>query len=124
VVRDVDRKGLVELAVELSEIAEKTRLGKIELERLQGGTFTITNVGAIGGTGMVPMINHPESAILGMAKAAQKPVVREGKIEIGLILPLALSFDHRIADGAEAAYFLRHIIARLEDPFSFLKLEA
>jgi pyruvate dehydrogenase E2 component (dihydrolipoamide acetyltransferase) len=124
VVRDVDRKGIVELAVELAEIAEKTRLGKIELEGLQGGSFTITNVGAIGGTGMVPMINHPESAILGMAKAAQKPIVRDGKIEIGLILPLALSFDHRIADGAEAAYFLRHIISRLEEPFSFLKLEA
>ena len=69
------------------------------------------------------MINHPEAAILGMARAAQKPVVRNGNIEIGLIMPLALSFDHRIADGAEAAYFMQHVVKRLQEPFTFL-LEA
>lgn len=123
VIKDVDKKSIIELARELKDIAEKTRSGKIELDRLQGGTFTITNIGAIGGTSMSPMINYPECAILGMAKAKDKPVVREGKIEIGTIMPLALSFDHRIADGAEAAYFVRHIIERLEDPFTLL-LEA
>jgi len=123
VIKDVDKKSIIELSKELKDIAEKTRSGKIELDRLQGGTFTITNIGAIGGTSMSPMINYPECAILGMARAAEKPVVRGGKIEIGTIMPLALSFDHRIADGAEAAYFVRHIIERLEDPFTLL-LEA
>ncbi|HIA50855.1 MAG TPA: 2-oxo acid dehydrogenase subunit E2 [Candidatus Melainabacteria bacterium] len=123
VIKNVDQKSIIELARELKDIAEKTRTGKIELDRLQGGTFTITNIGAIGGTSMSPMINYPECAILGMARAAEKPVVRQGKIEIGTIMPLALSFDHRIADGAEAAYFVRHIIERLEDPFTLL-LEA
>lgn len=120
VIRNVDQKSVIELCKELSEIAEKTRAGKVELERLQGGTFTLTNIGAIGGTSMVPMINYPECAILGMARAAQKPVVRQGKIEIRLIMPLALSFDHRIADGAEAAYFVQHIVKRLQNPLTFL----
>jgi len=123
VIKDVDKKSFVELSIELQEIAEKTRAGKVELDRLQGGTFTLTNIGAIGGTSMVPMINFPECAILGMARATQKPVVRDGEIDVALILPLALSFDHRIADGAEAAYFVQHIVQRLQEPFKFL-LEA
>jgi pyruvate dehydrogenase E2 component (dihydrolipoamide acetyltransferase) len=123
VIRDVDKKSVIELAKELAELSEKTKAGKVELERLQGGTFTLTNIGAIGGTNMVPMINHPEAAILGMARATQKPVVRNGNIEVGLIMPLALSFDHRIADGAEAAYFVQHVVKRLQEPFTFL-LEA
>ena len=123
VIKDVDKKGIVELSAELAEIAEKTRAGKIELERLQGGTFTITNIGAIGGTGAVPMINFPECAILAMARAALKPVVRNGNIEPGLILPLSMSFDHRIADGAEAAFFVQHIVKMLQEPFTFI-LEA
>lgn len=123
VIRNADQKSIVELSKELADISEKTKSGKIELDRLQGGTFTLTNIGSIGGTNMVPMINFPEAAILGMARATQKPVVREGKIEIGLIMPLALSFDHRIADGAEAAYFVQHIVKRLQEPFTFL-LEA
>ncbi|MDR3615880.1 MAG: dihydrolipoamide acetyltransferase family protein [Candidatus Obscuribacterales bacterium] len=123
VIRDVDKKSVIELSVELAQISEKTRAGKVEIDRLQGGTFTLTNIGAIGGTNMVPMINFPEAAILGMARAALKPVVKNGNIEPGLILPLALSFDHRIADGAEAAYFVQHIVKRLSEPFTFL-LEA
>ena len=123
VIKDVDKKGLVELSAELAEIAEKTRAGKIELERLQGGTFTITNIGAIGGTGAVPMINFPECAILAMARAVLKPVVKEGTIQPGLILPLSMSFDHRIADGAEAAFFVQHIVKMLQEPFTFI-LEA
>ncbi len=120
VIKDVDKKSFFDIAVELQEIAEKTRTGKIELERLSGGTFTLTNIGAIGGTSMSPMINFPEAAILGMARASQKPIVKDGQIAVGTILPLALSFDHRLADGAEAAYFVRHVVERLEDPIRFL----
>ncbi|SRR5579875_574902 len=120
VVKDVNKKGIGALAAELQEMAQKTRDGKVELERLQGGTFTITNIGPIGGTGMVPMVNFPEAAILGMARSAQKPVVRNGAIEVRWILPLAISFDHRICDGAEAARFLRHVAELLEDPLQLL----
>jgi pyruvate dehydrogenase E2 component (dihydrolipoamide acetyltransferase) len=120
VIRNVEQKSIIELAVELGDIAKKTREGKIELDRLQGGTFTITNIGAIGGVGMVPMVNFPEAAILGMAKATPKPVVRDGVIQIRTIMPVALSFDHRIADGAEAAYFVRHVADCLEYPMQLL----
>jgi pyruvate dehydrogenase E2 component (dihydrolipoamide acetyltransferase) len=123
VIKDADKKSIIELSAELSEIAEKTRAGKIELDRLQGGTFTITNIGAIGGTGAMPMVNYPECAILAMARAALKPVVKNGNIEPALILPLSMSFDHRIADGAEAAYFVQHIVKMLQEPFTFI-LEA
>lgn len=120
VIHNADQKSMTEIANELFEIAEKTRTGKIEIDKLQGGTFTITNIGAIGGTSMVPMVNYPECGILGMARAADKPIVENGDIKIGTILPLALSFDHRLADGAEAAYFVRHIINLLQEPFSLL----
>ena len=120
VIKDVDKKSVIELSVELAQLSEKTRAGKVEIDRLQGGTFTLTNIGAIGGTNMVPMINFPEAAILGMARAALKPVVKNGNIEPALILPMALSFDHRIADGAEAAMFVQHIVKRMNDPFTFL----
>ena len=123
VIRDVDKKSLVDLSIELADIAQKTRDGKIELERLQGGTFTVTNIGAIGGTGMMPLVNYPEVAIFGMARAKMQPVVRDGQIIIRNIMNVTLSFDHRVADGAEAAYFVRHVIECLEDPFKLL-LEA
>jgi len=116
VIKNVDQKNIFELALELVELTTKTKAGKIDIEQLKGGTFSITNVGVIGGTGMVPMINYPEAAILAMGRAEQKPIVKEGKIEIGLIMPLALSFDHRITDGAEAAYFVRYIVEQLENP--------
>lgn len=117
VIRNVDQKSLLDLSIELAEVAQKTRDGKVELERLQAGTFTITNIGPIGGTGSTPMVNYPEAAIMGMARAQEKPVVRNGQIVIRNILPLSLSFDHRIGDGAEAAMFLRHIASCLENPF-------
>ncbi|MBZ0187787.1 MAG: 2-oxo acid dehydrogenase subunit E2, partial [Candidatus Obscuribacterales bacterium] len=88
VIHNAGEKSLVAIARELKDIADKTRAGKIELDKLQGGTFTITNIGAIGGTGTVPMINYPEAAILGMARASEKPVVVDGDIDIGVILPL------------------------------------
>jgi pyruvate/2-oxoglutarate dehydrogenase complex dihydrolipoamide acyltransferase (E2) component len=87
---------------------------------MRGGTFTITNIGPLGGTGMIPTINHPEVAILGMAQVREKPVVREGEIVIRKIMPLTLAFDHRVADGAQAARFVTTLIRRLEDPASLL----
>ena len=120
VVKDVDKKNVAQLAAELSELSAKTKSGKIELANLHGGTFTITNIGAIGGTNMIPLVNYPEAAILAMAKAAPKPVVKNDKIEVRLILPLVLSFDHRIADGAQAAHFMHQIVKQLEDPSNFV----
>ncbi len=116
IIRDADKKTVVELAAEINNTAEKTRNGKIELEDLQGGTFTVTNIGVIGGTSATPIISYPESAILATMQAKEKPIVNNGKIEIGLIMPLSLAFDHRITDGAEAANFVRFIVKTLEEP--------
>lgn len=120
VIKDVDKKSIVDISIELADIAQKTRDGKIELDKLQGGTFTITNIGAIGGTGMMPMVNYPEVGIFGMAKSKLTPVVRDGEIVVRNILNVTLSFDHRVADGAEAAFFVRHVSECLEDPFKLL----
>lgn len=126
VIRDVDRKSLRELAVELKALAEKTRQGKASSQDLSGGTFTITNVGPMGGTGFSPIINHPEVAILGMAQARMQPVVigneNNYKIVPRLILPLNITFDHRVLDGAEAARFLTMIIRGLENPENLLMM--
>lgn len=116
VVRDVDRKSIWELAADLGKLAERTRDGSIAVEELRGSTFTVTNIGSLGGTGMVPIINYPEVAILGVARAREEPVVRDGAIVPRLMLPLSLTFDHRIADGADAARFLSALIRDLEDP--------
>ena len=123
VIKNADQKNLVQISIELADLAQKTRDGKIEIDRLQGGTFTITNTGPIGGTGSVPMVNYPEVAIMGMARATDRPVVRDGQIVVRSIMPLSFSFDHRVGDGAEAAMFLRHVANSLEDPFHML-LEA
>ena len=116
VVKNAKDKSILQLAEELTQLAEKARNRTIDLADLKGGTFTITNYGALGGIYGTPIINHPEVAILGIGKIGDMPVVRDGKIEIRKILFLALSFDHRVVDGAEAARFLNTVIARLEDP--------
>ena len=116
VVKNVGEKSILQLAQELTQLAEKARNRTIDLADLKGGTFTITNYGALGGIYGTPIINHPEVAILGVGKIKDMPVVREEKIEIRKILHLALSFDHRVVDGGEAARFLNTVIARLEDP--------
>ena len=120
VVRDVDRKSITELALELSELAERTREGNVEREDLAGGTFTITNVGPLGGTSLSPIVNYPQVAILGLAQARLQPVVHGDldnyQVAARLMLPLCLGFDHRIADGADAAYFINAIIETLESP--------
>jgi pyruvate dehydrogenase E2 component (dihydrolipoamide acetyltransferase) len=116
VVKDADRKSIVDVAAEISALANKGREGKIEAGDMKDGTFSITNVGPIGGTGLIPTINYPEVAILGMGRVQEKPVVRDGEIVIRKILPLTLAFDHRVADGAQAATFTTELIKRLSDP--------
>jgi pyruvate dehydrogenase E2 component (dihydrolipoamide acetyltransferase) len=121
VLRDVDRKSIRELAQDFKALVEGARAGTTSLEDLQGGTFTITNAGAVGGGHFSPIINYPQVAILGMGRASLKPVVRvaaDGAPEIvpRLVMPLVLSFDHRIADGAEAVRLMQTLVATLEDP--------
>jgi pyruvate dehydrogenase E2 component (dihydrolipoamide acetyltransferase) len=116
VLRDVDRKRVRDLAVELPKLAARTREGKATLDDLRGGTFTVTNTGALGGTGATPIINYPEVAILGVGRARPTPVVRDGQVAVRLILPLSLAFDHRVIDGMEAARFAGDLVRLLEDP--------
>jgi pyruvate dehydrogenase E2 component (dihydrolipoamide acetyltransferase) len=124
VVRDIDRKSLVELTAELVEVAERARAGELRREEMQGGTFTLTNVGGIGGTLFTPIIRHPEAAILGLGRAELRPVAQgdpeDPKLSARLLLPLCLAFDHRLNDGAEAAAFVNHLIDSLQDPESLL----
>ena len=123
VIRDVDRKGIMDLAKELAQASEKARNGKLGLEDMQGGGFTITNLGGIGGTSFTPIVNWPEVAILGVSRASLEPVWHpagvedEGAFEPRLLLPLSLSYDHRVIDGADAARFLRWVCEALEQPF-------
>ncbi len=116
VLRDVDRKRVRDLAVELPRLAGRTRDGKATLEDLRGGTFTVTNTGALGGTGATPIINYPEVAILGVGRAREMPVVRDGQVVVRLILPLSLAFDHRVVDGMAAARFGADLVRLLQDP--------
>jgi pyruvate dehydrogenase E2 component (dihydrolipoamide acetyltransferase) len=120
VIRDVDKKPVIEIASELAALAQRTREGKASLDDLRGGTFTVTNIGALGGTGAIPIINYPEVAILGVARGRQEPVVRDGAIVPRLLLPLSLTFDHRVADGADGARFASAIIRLLEHPDELL----
>ncbi len=120
VIKGCDAKSVLEVSADVEAVAAKARAGSIEVNDLRGGTFTITNVGSLGGTGLFPTINYPEVAILGMAKAAQRAVVRDGQIVVRTIMPLTLAFDHRVADGADAARFMNEIIRRLSDPLYWL----
>ncbi|HKN17783.1 MAG TPA: dihydrolipoyllysine-residue acetyltransferase [Candidatus Sulfotelmatobacter sp.] len=117
VIRDVDKKNIVELAVELSQLSQKARDKKITVADMEGGTFTITNLGGIGGTAFTPIVNHPEVAILGLSRSRMEPEWIGGKFEPRLILPLSLSYDHRLIDGADAARFLRWVAEAFEQPF-------
>jgi pyruvate dehydrogenase E2 component (dihydrolipoyllysine-residue acetyltransferase) len=117
VIRDVDRKNIIELAAELSQAAEKARNKKLTLEDMEGGSFTITNLGGIGGTYFTPIINYPEVAILGISRAQMEPVYADGAFQPRLRLPLSLSYDHRVIDGADGIRFLRFVVEALEQPF-------
>lgn len=123
VIRDVDKKSIVQLAQELIELAERARRRQVQLEEMRGGTFTITNLGGIGGTGFTPIVNWPEVAILGLSRSRWTPMVRDGQVVPRLVLPLSLSYDHRVIDGADAARFTRRLAEMLETPLTML-LEA
>lgn len=116
VVRDADKKNILDISVEMQELAEKARGKNIKPDDMQGATFTITNLGGIGGTSFTPIINSPEVAILGLARGAIEPVYIDGQFQPRLMLPLSLTYDHRIIDGADAARFLRWIAEALEEP--------
>jgi pyruvate dehydrogenase E2 component (dihydrolipoamide acetyltransferase) len=117
VIRDVDKKNIIELAVELSTISKKARDKKLTAEDMEGGSFTITNLGGVGGTAFTPIVNHPEVAILGMSRSRLEPVWVGKQFEPRMMLPVSLSYDHRIIDGADAARFTRWIVDALEQPF-------
>ena len=119
VIRNVDQKNMLELSIELTQLAERARSRKIALEEMQGGTFTITNLGGLGGTNFTPIINAPEVAILGLARGGMEPVYSDstGQFTPRLMLPLALSYDHRIIDGADGVRFLRWVVEALQQPF-------
>ncbi len=120
VVKNVEQKNLFQLTREMNELAEKARKRKIGLEDMQGGCFTISNLGGIGGTYFTPIVNSPEVAILGVSRGAYEPVYKEGQFIPRLMLPLSLSYDHRLVDGADAIRFLRWIVEALENPYKFL----
>ena len=115
VIKDVDQKGVIELARELGALSEKAREGKLAPAEMQGATFTISSLGGIGGTAFTPIVNAPEVAILGVVRSKMAPVWDGKAFEPRLMLPLCLSYDHRVIDGAAAARFMRHLAGVIED---------
>ena len=116
VIRDADKKSILQIAAELAQLSEKARAGKLGLNDMQGGTFTITNLGGLGTTYFTPIVNAPEVAILGVGRAAMESAYAEGMCRPRLMLPLSLSFDHRVVDGADGARFLHWIVDAMEKP--------
>jgi pyruvate dehydrogenase E2 component (dihydrolipoamide acetyltransferase) len=117
VVRDADAKNIIQIAVEIGELSGKARAGKLSLEEMQGGCFSISNLGGIGGTYFTPIVNAPEVAVLGISRARMEPVYQDTQFVPRLMLPLSLSYDHRAVDGADGIRFLRWIVQALEQPF-------
>lgn len=117
VIRDVDKKNITQISVDLADVSKKARDKKLSIENMQGGCFTISNLGGIGGTYFTPIVNTPEVAILGVSKSTIEPVYIDGEFKPRLMMPLSLSYDHRIIDGADAIRFLRWVINALENPF-------
>ncbi|HUH99926.1 MAG TPA: dihydrolipoamide acetyltransferase family protein, partial [Nitrososphaerales archaeon] len=120
VLKDVDKKDIFEIAGEIERLAQKARSGQLSLDEVRGSTFTITNIGSIGGLFSTPIINYPEVAILGVHRISKKPVVREGKIEVRDVMYASLSFDHRVIDGAYAARFMKNVIETVQEPKKLL----
>jgi len=116
VIRNVDKKSILTLASELTDLSHRARERKIQIEEMQGNSFTITNIGSIGGKAFTPIVNYPDSAILGVARTYEKPIVQDGKVIPATVLPLCLTFDHRVTDGATAARFVNQVIGYLKDP--------
>jgi pyruvate dehydrogenase E2 component (dihydrolipoamide acetyltransferase) len=124
VLRDVDKKSLFDLARELNDLTEKTRQRKIRIEDLQGGTFTVSNQGSIGGSHFTPIIYAPQVAILGVGQGGPQPAVKDGKIVVRTMMPLCLAYDHRVLDGGDAVRFLKEIVAGLQSfPESEVKIK-
>ncbi len=115
VIRDADQKGVIAIADELGKLSSLAREGKLKPTDMQGASFTISSLGGIGGTAFTPIINAPEVAILGVSRASLKPIYRNGEFIPRLILPLSLSYDHRVIDGASAARFTSHLASILAD---------
>jgi pyruvate dehydrogenase E2 component (dihydrolipoamide acetyltransferase) len=115
VIRDVDKKGVLQLAKELGEVSAKAREGKLSPADMQGGTFSISSLGGIGGSSFTPIINAPEVAILGASRTVTRPQWRDGGFVPRLMLPLSLSYDHRVVDGAEGARFITFLTGVLSD---------
>lgn len=120
VIRDADKKTIRDLAAEVSTLAEKARAGKLAIDEMRGGTFTITNLGGIGGTYFTPIVNYPEVAILGMSRSSLQPVVKDGQVVPRLMLPLSLTYDHRVIDGADGARFTTRLVQLFSDPLRLL----
>lgn len=119
-IEGVDEKNLVELASSISDLVDKAQSGDISAQEMQGGTFSITNIGAIGGEGFTPIINYPQVAILGLGKIQESAEVVDGEVEVRNTVKLSLSYDHRVIDGAEAARFMNDVIENLEEPEEML----
>ncbi len=120
VIRDVDQKSVVQLANELTNVAVKARDGKLSIDDMRGGTFTITNLGGIGGTAFTPIVNYPEVAILGMSRSQKQVQLVNGELKERLMLPFSMSYDHRVINGADAARFLVRLASMFTDPFRLL----
>lgn len=120
VVRNADRLSIAEIAAKITEFSEKARDGKITMEDMQDGTFTITSYGSIGGLFAVPVINYPQAGILGIGRITKQPIVKNDELAIGLMMPLSLSVDHRIADGGDTARFLNQVMEYLAEPTALL----
>jgi pyruvate dehydrogenase E2 component (dihydrolipoamide acetyltransferase) len=117
VIRDANRRNITEIAVELNEMAERARAGKSRLDEMQGGSFTISNLGGIGGTGFTPIVYPPEVAILGVSRGTVEPVFIDGTFQPRTMMPFSVVYDHRVIDGADAARFARWVAEALEQPF-------
>jgi len=116
VIKDADKKDLLALAEEITRLSDEARARKLKLEEMRGGTFTITNIGSVGGVYATPIINYPEIAILGVMKIKERPVIVEKMVESRKIMTLVLSYDHSMIDGGVAARFMNAVVKRLEDP--------
>lgn len=120
VIKDADKKSIRDIAMDVATIAEKARNGKLTIDEMRGGTFTITNLGGIGGTSFTPIVNYPEVAILGLSKSTLQPMVKDGAIVPRLMMPMSLTYDHRVIDGADGARFTSRLAQLFSDPIRLL----
>lgn len=123
VIRDADKKSLLQLAAEITVFAEKAKQRKLSLDDMKDGTFTITSYGSIGGYFAVPVINYPQSAIFGIGRIADKPVIKDASVVPGKLMPISMSVDHRIVDGGEVARFLNEVLEMISEPMLLLAYE-